>query len=559
MIPNVQPPMLFGQYLLAQGLINTDQLAIALREQKRSGNLLGQQLCILGFLDSQVLDAALARRAGQAVQELPRGLIDAATLALISESAASQYRVLPLHYNARSQRLLLAVASPNPLPTLDRLRWALPPGCEVETCLVAESSLLAAIDRNYHRAADLDELLAQLVASPAGPAPAQTEANGQTDEAPIARLVDALLDDAAHQGASDIHFEPERAHMRIRYRIDGVLHTRRLVHIEHWPALLVRLKLLAGMDIAEARAAQDGRFSRRCGHRTLDIRAASLPLVSGENPVLRLLDRNKGVQPLNQLGLPATALAQLQTMMRRPSGLLLLTGPTGSGKTSTLYSILAELSTEQVNIMTLEDPVEYQMPGLRQCSLGDAVKLGFADGVRALMRQDPDVLLIGEIRDAASAAMALRAALTGHLVLATLHTSSAIGALPRLLDLGVSAALLAECLIGVVAQRLVRKCCNACRLADQASAERQADPACPVCAGMGYRGRVAIMSLLPLNAARTSALLDPTQYAAALAAAQQQGYATLGSQVKHYVATGLTDHAEALRVTGEEPDHALSI
>ena len=535
---------LFGQYLLGQSLISEDQLQIALREQQRSGMLLGQQLCALGFLNAATLDQALAQRAGSAVQPLPSALVDPLTLALISENIARQYRVLPLRYDATRKHLVLAVASPNPLPTLDRLRWSLPPGCTVETCLVAESGLLASIDQNYHRAADLDVLLALLTAN------ARAD---YAEDTPLARLVDALLDDAAHHGASDIHFEPERAHTRIRYRVDGVLCTRRLVHAEHWPAILVRLKLLAGMDIAESRAAQDGRFSRACGHRMLDIRAASLPVIFGENLVLRLLDRNKGVLPLAQLGLPAASLEQLQHMIQRPSGLLLMTGPTGSGKTSTLYSILAQLSTERVNIMTLEDPVEYQMPGLRQCSLGDAVKLDFVEGVRAMMRQDPDILLIGEIRDAASAATALRAALTGHLVLATLHTHSAIGALPRLLDLGISAALLSECLIGVIAQRLVRKRCHACTDAEAAEA------ACLACGGSGYRGRAAVMSLLPLNPTRVRHFLDPAHYASAHAAALQAGYLPLAAVARHYVEAGITDAAEALRVTGEEVDDALSL
>ncbi|GAB7129061.1 GspE/PulE family protein [Silvimonas sp. JCM 19000] len=528
-----------GEDLMARGLIDLDQLQIALREQRRAGVLLGQQLCSLGFLSQADLDGVLLERCGQPVHDLPQAPLDPLALSLVPEQLAREHRILPLSYDAASKQLTLAVSSANPLPLLDHLRWTLPPGCAVVTFVVAESALLAGIEQHYHRPADLDEWINRLHAG--------------ADGAALTQWVDLLLEDAAANGASDIHLEPERAHLRLRYRIDGVLRTRRLVQREVWPGLLVQLKLLAGMDIAETRAAQDGRFSRTCGHRILDIRAASLPVLAGENLVLRLLDRARGVLPLTQLGLPAQSLAVLRKMLRQPGGLLLLTGPTGCGKTSTLYSILSELNTSGVNIMTLEDPVEYRLPGIRQCSLGEAVKLDFAEGVRALMRQDPDILLIGEIRDSASAAMAVRAALTGHRVLATLHAHSAIGALPRLLDLGVSAAMLSACLIGVVAQRLLRKGCPVCP-SPQRPAER-----CPVCHGYGYRGRAAVMSLLPLNPAMVCALLDPARLQLAMPVLQQRGYLSLQQQAMAYVEAGVTDQIEVERVLGTEVDDALSL
>ncbi|KPC54007.1 GspE/PulE family protein [Amantichitinum ursilacus] len=537
MNPKVRPRL--GEDLLARRLIDADQLQIALREQKRGGVLLGQQLCSLGFLSQADLDAVLLERCGQPVHDLPQTPIDPLALSLVPEQLAREHRILPLGYDAATRQLELAVSSANPLPLLDQLRWTLPAGCAITTYVVAESALLAGIEQHYHRPADLDEWINRLHAG--------------ADGAALTQWVDLLLDDAAATGASDIHLEPERGHLRLRYRIDGVLRNRRLLQREVWPGLLVQLKLLAGMDIAETRAAQDGRFSRTCGHRILDIRASSLPVLAGENLVLRVLDRARGVMPLQQLGLPAQSLAVLRRMLRQPGGLLLLTGPTGSGKTSTLYSLLAELNTSGVNIMTLEDPVEYRMPGIRQCSLGDALKLDFADGVRALMRQDPDILLIGEIRDAASAAMAVRAALTGHRVLATLHAHSAIGALPRLLDLGVSPALLSECLVGVIAQRLLRKRCPVCP-SPQRPAER-----CPVCQGYGYRGRAAVMSLLPLKPTLINALLDPDRINLALQAVRQRGYMSLLEQARIYIEAGVTDAAEVERVLGAEADDALSL
>ncbi|MGV3590042.1 MAG: GspE/PulE family protein, partial [Gammaproteobacteria bacterium] len=317
------------------------------------------------------------------------------------------------------------------------------------------------------------------------------------------------------RGASDIHFEPEEAFLRIRYRIDGVLRQIRSLHKSYWPAMVVRLKVISAMDIAESRVPQDGRISLTLVGRQIDFRVASQPTTHGENIVLRILDRRKGIVPMDKLGLSDENFSLLQLLLARPEGIVLVTGPTGSGKTTTLYSILSHMNTEEVNIMTMEDPVEYPMAMIRQSSVNESIAMGFGEGIRSMMRQDPDIILVGEIRDAVTAEMAFRAAMTGHRVFSTLHTNSAIGAMPRLLDIGVLPDLIASNLIGVISQRLVRNLCNKCKVERPISAmERRllALPpdspqktifhpiGCPACDNHGYKGRSSIIEILKITA-----------------------------------------------------------
>ncbi|HSC81911.1 MAG TPA: GspE/PulE family protein, partial [Chitinolyticbacter sp.] len=359
------------------------------------------------------------------------------------------------------------------------------------------------------------------------------------------------------------HLEPEAGFVRIRYRIDGVLRQVRVLHKRYWPAMVVRVKVMANMNIAETRAPQDGRISRVLAGRNIDFRVAAQPTIWGENLVLRILDRKKGLLPIAALGLTPANLATLRRMLARPEGLILITGPTGSGKTTTLYSILAELNSEQVNIMTLEDPVEYPMPMIRQTSLNEVVKMDFASGIRSLLRQDPDVILIGEIRDKETADMAFRAAMTGHQVYATLHTSSAIGALPRLADIGVRADVMAGNIIGIVAQRLVRLLCVQCRTPYPADArERQllglatdeAAPTlyracgCPACEQQGYRGRTSVIEILRLDAGLDALVAAAASRGALLAAAGERGFTALIDDACRLVVAGITTLDEIARV-----------
>ena len=346
------------------------------------------------------------------------------------------------------------VASSNTRDILaqDQLRSLLPSGATVELRLAGDSEIACAIDMLYGHELSIDGILHEIETG-------ETDATGlagrgDTYAQPVVRLIDALLADAVKRGASDLHFEPEAGFLRIRYRIDGLLRQIRALHRSYWPAMAVRIKVMAGLNIAETRAPQDGRISLSVSGRPVDFRVSTQPTIHGENVVLRILDRQKGIVGLNELGLSAPRLDLLKLMIARPEGLILVTGPTGSGKTTTLYSILGHINAEGINIMTLEDPVEYPMAQIRQTAVSDSARLDFANGVRAMLRQDPDVILVGEIRDSDTARMAFQAAMTGHQVYSTLHTSSAIGAIPRLLDLGIVPDILAGNLIGIVAQRL---------------------------------------------------------------------------------------------------------
>ena len=377
------------------------------------------------------------------------------------------------------------------------------------------------------------------------------------------RLVNALLADAVKRGASDIHFEPAHEFLRIRYRIDGVLRQIRSLHRDHWAAIAVRLKVMASMNIAERRAPQDGRISLSVSGREVDFRVSSLPTIHGENIVLRVLDRHQGIVALDRLGLDDDALAGLRLMMARPEGIILVTGPTGSGKSTTLYSMLSHLDTESVNIMTLEDPVEYPMGRVRQTSANEAARLTFASGVRSLLRQDPDIILIGEIRDAETAEMAFRAAMTGHQVYSTLHANSAAGAIARLVETGVSTGVMAGNIIGIMGQRLVRRLCGHCREPyDPERLERRilgleagskAPPVfrargCARCEHQGYRGRLALLELLRFDAgldalvARGAPTLDISR------AATARGFRPLAEDGIRRVLEGVTSLDEVSRV-----------
>ncbi|WP_247646409.1 GspE/PulE family protein [Deefgea sp. CFH1-16] len=378
---------------------------------------------------------------------------------------------------------------------------------------------------------------------------------------PVVRLIDALLTDAVRCGASDIHFEPESSFVRIRYRIDGVLRQIRALHKTYWPAMVVRLKVLAQMNIAETRAAQDGRISLTLAGRAMDFRVSAQPTSWGENLVLRILDRQNGLLSLAELDLSAANLALLQQMIRRPAGMILLTGPTGSGKTTTLYSILNHINSVALNIMTLEDPVEYPLPLIRQTSVSEAAKMDFVTGIRSMLRQDPDVILIGEIRDHATAEMAFQAAMTGHLVYSTLHSNSAMGAVPRLLDIGVLPDILSGNIIGIIAQRLIRRLCMACREGyspdeyercvlqlDTQDAKIYRAVGCAQCAQQGYQGRSTVSEILKLDLDLDELIARRASFKEIRDLAMRKGFKSLADDACRRVKEGVSTFDEIARV-----------
>ena len=542
--------------LLARGMLSRDQLHIARLEQGQSGQALGTLLVELGFLSETALRDAVSESAGTESIDLSQAIADPGALSLVPESFARQHRLLPLAYDQATHRLSLAMVDAHDIIALDRLRRLSGGTLDLHVLIASQSQIEEAIDRFYGYELSIEGILHE-IESERGAQRGAADSHGQ----PVVRLIDALLTDAVKREASDIHFEPERGFLRIRYRIDGMLRQIRVLHQSCWPAMAVRLKVMSGMNIAETRAPQDGHITLALHGRPIDFRASVQPTLHGENIVLRVLDRHKGIVPLEALGLQASQFALLKRMIARPEGLILLTGPTGSGKTTTLYSILQSINTENVNIMTLEDPVEYPLARVRQTSLADAVKLDFASGIRSLMRQDPDILLVGEIRDAETAEMAFRAALTGHQVYSTLHTPSAIGAIPRLRDIGIPPEVMAGNIIGVVAQRLVRRLCPSCRIprtpgSDERRLLGDLDPGpliyrpggCPECSFQGYRGRLPLLEVLRFNDELDELIAERAGLRALRQALERQGFRSLADDGIGRVLDGSTSLAELARV-----------
>ena len=550
-----------AEALVAKGVVSEDQIRIAVTEQNHRHEPLGRILVRFGFATESVIRDVLAGVLGFDSVDLSKVLIDSDVVKRVPREIARRYRVLALSFEAAPRRVTVATTDPFNVIAMDQVRALFDPGIEIRAVLAGEVEIDKAIEQFYGHELSVDGILREIET---GEVDARSlEAASDEYSQPLVRLVNALLSDAVKRGASDIHFEPAHEFLRIRYRIDGVLRQIRSLHRDHWAAIAVRLKVMASMNIAERRAPQDGRISLSVSGREIDFRVSSLPTIHGENIVLRVLDRHRGIVTLDRLGLHDDALAGLRLMMARPEGIILVTGPTGSGKSTTLYSMLSHLDAESVNIMTLEDPVEYPMGRVRQTSVNEAARLTFASGVRSLLRQDPDVILIGEIRDAETAEMAFRAAMTGHQVYSTLHANSAAGAIARLVETGVSTGVMAGNIIGIMGQRLVRRLCGHCRVpCEPARLERRilgleagskTPPVyrargCERCEHQGYRGRLALLELLRFDAeldalvARGASTLDISKAAAA------RGFRPLAEDGIRRVLEGLTSLDEVSRV-----------
>jgi len=556
--PLAQIPL--GQTLLTKGIISPDQLNIALTEQKKFKTPLGKVLVQLGFVTEATIRDILSETLGQVSIDIENTIVDPAAIALVPKDIARRFHVLPVSYDAEKKVMLLAVSDPANVVALDQIRALMREDVRIEQVLARESDVAIGIEHHYGYELSIDGILNEIETGEIDYQSLATDLDEYSQ--PVVRLIDALLHDAVKRSASDIHFEPETGFLRIRYRIDGVLRQIRSLHKNYWSAMVVRLKVMSGMNIAETRAPQDGRISLLLSGHQVDFRVSSQPTTHGENLVLRILDRDKGIVPLEELGLQPEELKTLKLMLARPEGIILVTGPTGSGKTTTLYSILSYINTEAVNIMTLEDPVEYPMAMIRQTSVNEVVKLDFASGIRSIMRQDPDIILVGEIRDQETAEMAFRAAMTGHQVYSTLHTNSSIGAVPRLMDLGVLPDIMAGNIIGVIAQRLMRKICVHCRkpqaldgsmrrllgLADDDTRVVYQAVGCVKCDQQGYRGRMAIMELFKLDAETDELIARRATGRELRNAASRKGFRTLADDAIARVLAGQTSLEEISRV-----------
>ena len=496
----------FISTLLVRGLITNDQLKISQIEVEKSDKSLEQSLLDFGFVNESLLRDIKSELSGSVSIDLKQALPDASALLLITVEFARRHTLIPL--SLQENRLTVAVVDANDLQTMDRLQHQVADDITLKTMVASVRDITDAIDRFYGFELSIDGILSE-IESHQHAATTGDEPDAEYSQ-PFVRLVDAILVDAVKRSASDIHFEPESGFLRVRYRIDGVMRQVRSLHYDYWSALSVRIKVLSELNIAEKRAPQDGRLSFDVAGSPVEFRVSVLPTIHGENIVLRILDRQKGIVPMTSLGLSEQSFSTLNLMMARPEGLILVTGPTGSGKTTTLYSMLNQISDERINIMTMEDPVEYPLPLLRQTTVNEQVKLDFAEGIKAILRQDPDVILIGEIRDQQTAEMALRASMTGHQVYSTLHANSAIGSLSRLADIGVGRSAIVGNIIGIVAQRLVRKLCDHCKKSAvpdefEQSIIGQCDRhycavGCDLCEQQGYKGRVSITEVLRFNA-----------------------------------------------------------
>lgn len=555
----IKPRQQIGRVLITQGIISEDQLRIALLEQIKSNQAIGKILIELGFISEATLRDALSASLGKKSIDIAHSIIDPAALRLIPQDLAKRHFMLPLDYNLAEQSLTIAISDPDDIVAMDRLRALVPHELYIETLIAGESEIARAIDQYYGHELSIDGILHEIETGEID----YRSLSDTSDEysQPVVRLIDSLLTDAVKREASDIHFEPEANFLRIRYRIDGMLRQIRSLHKSYWAAMAVRIKVMAGMNIAETRAPQDGRISLNVSGRSIDFRAAVQPTIHGENVVLRILDRQKGIVALDELGLDNEKLTLLKLMVARPEGIILVTGPTGSGKTTTLYSILNHINEEGINVMTLEDPVEYPMVMIRQTSVAEAAKLDFANGVRSMMRQDPDVILVGEIRDHDTAEMAFRAAMTGHQVYSTLHTNSAIGIIPRLLDIGILPDIMAGNIIGVIAQRLLRKLCHHCRKSHITTEQEckilsitepqviYTPVGCEHCDNKGYRGRMAIMELLKMDDDLDELVARKATMRELRNTAKSKGFHTLAEDGLRRVLDGSTSLEEVARVT----------
>lgn len=543
------------------GLITHDQAEIAWTEREKRGGSFGDILVSLGMLSVDDLTAVMAAASTTEAIRLGEMTPDDEATRLIPKTLAQNYDVFPVGFDASARQLTVAISDTNDVVAMDQCRSVVPADISLTWRLASKVDIKAAIDRFYGYALSIDDILKELRTGKRDD-DALSMRGVEAFAHPIVRLIDALLVDAVHEGASDAHFEPEEGFLRIRYRIDGVMRQARVLHKQYWPALVVRLKVLSGMDITETRAPQDGRISMLIRGHDVDFRVAAQPTIHGENFVLRVLDRRKSIVSMDQMGLPEDRMNTLRLMLARPYGIILVTGPTGSGKTTTLYSILNEMNTEGVNIMTLEDPVEYPMTRIRQASAADNPKMDFSNGIRSMMRQDPDIILVGEIRDHETAEMAFRAAMTGHQVFSTLHANSAVLAIARLLDLGISVSVMTGNLIGIMAQRLVRLLCLKCKEAYAASdAEKSllgAAPnlpltlygpvGCPHCKRQGYKGRTSIMEVLRFDMGLDDLLSHNAGSSELLAHARSNGFTTMAEDGLSRVLAGTTSLKEVARV-----------
>ncbi|APW44637.1 MSHA biogenesis protein MshE [Rhodoferax saidenbachensis] len=571
--PSGRPEKLrLGDVLVQQKLISQEQLQQTLELQRTTGKKVGRLLIETGVITEELLANGLARQLRIPFVNLKTFPFRADVVRLLPESSARRFKALVLE--DKGDVLLVALSDPLDLFAYDELTRILKRNIGIAA--VPESQLAAAFDRLYRRSEEISGLARALEKDLGDTVDfGELTATVGIEGAPVVRLLQSLFEDAIQVGASDVHIEPQEGFLQIRVRVDGVLQTQTQADKRIGGALAQRLKLMAGLDISEKRLPQDGRFSVRIKDNTIDVRLSTLPTTYGEAAVMRLLNQGAGMRRLDSIGMPPAMLRRFREVLARTSGMVLVTGPTGSGKTTTLYAALAEINAAELKVITVEDPVEYRLPGITQVQVNDKIELTFAKVLRSCLRQDPDVILVGEMRDAETAEIGLRAAITGHLVLSTLHTRDAMSTPFRLLDMGVPSFMVSTSLQAVIAQRLVRLNCVECAAPHTPSPQEQSwltamiatgesvtakrGLGCSTCNGTGYAGRQGVYELLEMDATLTQAASQSNPAAFMRAARERMKGHTMPFHALELVRQGKTSLAEAMRIgfevdPGDEQD-----
>ncbi len=557
-----------GDLLVAESVISEQQLQAGLQHQKQTGRKLGAALIEMGVLTEDALLSFLARQLNVSFVDLNHYQIEPQTAQILPEVYARRYRALVIEH--KQDQVTLASSDPADLAALDALEEILSPNT-VNLVVARESELLKAFDRLYRRTKEIESFAEQLeeeYEETELDLLLESDDSQDQNEATIVKLLRSLFEDAVQVGASDIHIEPDKNLLRIRQRVDGVLQEQILNESRIAPALVLRLKLVAGLDISEKRLPQDGRFYTKAKGHDIDVRVSTLPVQYGEAVVMRILDQSEGTLTLEQTGMPADILKRFRTLLKYPHGIILVTGPTGSGKTTTLYGALSELNVAGKKIITAEDPVEYRLSRISQVQVKPKIGLTFSNVLRACLRQDPDILLIGEMRDEETVSIGLRAAITGHLVFATLHTNDAVTSALRLIDMGAPGYLVSSALVGVIAQRLIRKVCLRCQTQyqpdklemswlktmqdkDWTRVQFTYGRGCQHCHDTGYQGRVGVFELLESDTAMINALRASDPLAFAQAAYQAKGYTPLVQVALDYAQEGITTLEEVMKLSND--------
>ncbi|MBB6522358.1 GspE/PulE family protein [Pseudoteredinibacter isoporae] len=573
---SVQAPKIrIGDILIEQGVITDAQLMEALAEQKKTGRKLGRTLVEMELVQEDQLLRILSDQLGIPYQDLDQLQLSVADVQKLPETLARRYRVLCL--GEKDGAMQIAMADPSDIFGLDEVRKHF--NGPVSSVIAREGQIMDVLDKAYQQTDEIANLAGELEDELAENAVTVTGLLGEVEEsdAPVVRLLEKLFEEAVQNKASDIHIEPDETVLRIRRRIDGVLYEQIVNESSIAGALVVRLKLMASLDISEKRLPQDGRFHLMVRDHKVDVRLSTMPVQYGESVVLRILDQTEGILPLDKVGMTKMHTERFRSSIQRPHGLILVTGPTGSGKTTTLYGAVSELNSADKKIITVEDPVEYRLPRVNQVQINEKIGLDFSTVLRATLRQDPDILLVGEIRDADSAEIAMRAAMTGHLVLSTLHTNDALSSALRLVDMGVDPYLVAASLKTIVAQRLIRRVCRACsepyepndaelRYIESLLGTREQDTSrmkkgsgCASCNHTGYRGRIGIFEILDVNEAMAKALRGRDVDGFNQAAIKQKNFIPLGRSALAYALQGLTSLEEVMRICAMLDDESQFI